>query len=97
MEVEFTGNVVYVQGDLRFDQGILEYYVDGKSMGTRDMYLPKKWERADQSTAVWITGLNDGKHHLEVKVTGDKNKDSEGIMVSLGKIVSYNGAVAPLN
>jgi len=96
MEVEFTGNVVYVQGDLRFDQGILEYFIDGVSMGTRDMYLPKKWERADQSTAVWLTDLEDGKHILKVQVTGRKNDESEGIMVSLGKVVTYNGQVAAL-
>jgi hypothetical protein len=94
MEVEFSGNAIYVQGDIRFDQGILEYIVDGKSMGTRDMYLPKKWKRADQSTAVWITGLPDGNHKLKVLVTGKKNDASEGIMVSLGKVVTYTGEIA---
>lgn len=97
MEVEFEGNVIYVQGDIRFDQGILEYFIDGKSYGTRDMYLPKKWKRADQSTAVWITGLEDGKHTLRVVNTGKKNKASEGTMISLGKVVSYKGQVAALN
>jgi hypothetical protein len=97
MEVEFEGNVVYVQGDIRFDQGILEYLIDGKSVGTRDMYLPKKWARADQCTAVWVTGLEDGKHILRVEVTGQKNDESEGSMISLGKVVSYKGQVAALN
>ena len=97
MELEFEGNVIYVQGDIRFDQGILEYFVDGKSMGTRDMYLPKKWERADQCTAVWVTGLKDGKHTLRVETTGKKNEASEGTMISLGSIVSYKGQVATLN
>jgi len=94
MEVQFSGNAIYVQGDIRFDQGILEYIIDGKSMGTRDMYLPKKWERADQSTAVWIMGLSAGNHKLKVMVTGKKNEDSEGIMISLGKVVTYAGEVA---
>ena len=94
MGIEFTGNVVYVQGDLRYDQGILEYLIDGKSMGTRDMYLPKKWKIADQSTAVWLTGLSDGKHTLQVRVTGEKNPESEDFMVSLGKVTTYRGAVA---
>ena len=96
MEVEFEGNVIYVQGDIRFDQGIVEFFVDDKSMGTRDMYLPKKWERADQSTAVWLTGLADGEHTLRVVVTGKKNEASEGIMISLGAVVSYSGEVALL-
>ena len=94
MEVDFTGNAVYVQGDIRYDQGILEYQVDGKSMGTRDMYLPKKWQRADQSTAVWVTGLPDGNHKLRVLVTGKKNPKSEGTMISLGKVVTYKGEIA---
>ena len=97
LEMEFTGNCVYVQGDIRFDQGILEYFIDGKSMGTRDMYLPKKWSRADQSTAVWLTGLPDGNHTLKVLVTGKKNEESEGIMVSLGKVVTYSGEIAKLD
>jgi hypothetical protein len=96
MEVEFSGNVVYVQGDIRFDQGILEYFIDGESLEIRDMYLPKKWSRADQSTAVWLTGLPDGNHTLRVTVTGKKNEESEGIMVSLGKVVTYTGKIAEL-
>ena len=94
MEFTFSGNVLYVQGDIRFDQGILECFIDGKSIGTRDMYLPKKWSRADQSTAVWVTGLADGEHKLQIKVTGNKNAESEGIMVSLGKAVIYSGQIA---
>jgi len=49
MEVNFEGSAVYVQGDLRYDQGILEAYIDGKLMQERDMYLPKKWELANQN------------------------------------------------
>jgi ADP-ribosylglycohydrolase len=94
MEFTFNGNAVYVQGDIRYDQGILECFIDGKSIGTRDMYLPKKWARADQSTAVWVTGLPDGEHKLLIKITGNKNADSEGIMVSLGKAVIYSGQIA---
>jgi hypothetical protein len=94
MEVEFSGNAVYVQGDIRYDHGILEFLIDGKSFGTRDMYLPKKWKWANQSTAVWLTGLPDGKHKLQVVVTGKKNPESEGSMVSLGKVVTYNGEIA---
>jgi hypothetical protein len=97
MEVEFTGNVVFVQGDMRPDQGILEYFIDGESLGTRDMYLPEKWDRATQSTAVWLTGLANGNHTLKVVVTGQKNRDSEGITVSLGKVVTYNGGIASLD
>jgi hypothetical protein len=94
MELTFRGNAVYVQGDSRYDQGILEYVIDNKSMGTRDMYLPDIWERADQATAVWLTGLPDGEHHLRIKVTGNKNPRSEGGMVSLGKAVVYRGKIA---
>jgi len=97
LEVEFVGNAVYVQGDLRHDQGILEYLIDGKSLGIRDMYLPDKWKRADQSTAVWLTGLSDGKHTLQVRVTGRENPQADGVMVSLGKVVAYRGEVASLD
>lgn len=94
MEVEFTGNAIYVQGDTRFDMGILEFLVDGKSLGTRDMYLPKRWSRANQATAVWLTGLPEGKHKLEVRVTGKKNPQAEGVTIGLGRVVSYKGKIA---
>jgi len=96
LEVEFIGNVVFVQGSIRFDQGVLEYFIDGKSMGTRDMYLPKKWKKAIQSKAVWITGLPDGKHTLKIVITGEKNEMSEGTTITLGKVVTYSGKVANL-
>lgn len=96
MEVDFEGTAIYVQGDTRFDHGILEMFIDGKPMGKRDLYLHKRWVLAIQSTSVWITGLEEGKHTLLVKVTGNKRDDSEGALVSLGPIVSYKGQVAQL-
>jgi len=94
LEVEFTGNAIYVQGDLRYDMGILEIILDGKSVGKRDMYLPKQWARANQSTAVWLTGLADGLHKLAVRVTGNKNPQSQGTKIGLGRVVSYRGRIS---
>ena len=96
IQVRFAGTAIYVQGDIRHDQGILEYLIDGKVCGTRDMYLPKRWSRADQSTAVWLTGLADAGHTLDVRVTGRKNPASDGIGIALGRVVSYRGAIAAL-
>ena len=96
MEVTFTGNAIYVQGDLRHDQGILDIILDGDVVESRDMYLPERWERADQSTAVWLTGLADGEHTLQVRVSGEKNEAGDGIQISLGRIATYTGAVAEL-
>jgi len=97
LELEFTGNAVYVQGALLYDQGILEYFIDGKSLGTRDMYMDKKWEWAELFTAVWITGLPDGKHTLRLVNTGKKNDESEGTKITLGKVATYSGEVAGLD
>ncbi|MGH7455665.1 MAG: ADP-ribosylglycohydrolase family protein, partial [bacterium] len=94
MEIEFTGNAIFVQGDARFDKGILEYLIDGKSIGTRDMYLPKQWRNAKQSTAVWLTDLPDGRHKLHVRVTGRKHAESEGIEIGLERVVIYRGQIA---
>ena len=94
LEVEFEGTAIYVQGDIRHDRGILEAVLDGKSMAKRDMYLPKQWSRADQSTAVWLTDLADGPHKLHVRVTGEKNSQSNGISIGLGRVVAYRGQVA---
>lgn len=94
MEVEFTGTAIYVQGDTRYDMGILEVLLDGKPAGMRDMYLPKQWSRANQATAVWLTGLAHGKHNLQVRVTGQKNVQAEGVTIGLGRVVSYRGEIA---
>jgi hypothetical protein len=60
------------------------------------MYHPKQWDNACQCTAVWVTGLADGEHRLEVRVTGRKNPESEGAGIALGRVVSYAGRVAEL-
>lgn len=96
MTLTFTGNMIYVQGDLHCTRGVAEAWIDGALVQERDLYHPKRWENACQGTAVWITGLSDGEHKLEVRVTGRKNPDSEGQGVALGRIVSYRGKVAEL-
>jgi hypothetical protein len=93
--VSFSGNIVYVQGDLRHDKGILEAWVDGELVQERDMYHPPHWERANQATAVWVTGLPDGQHTLEVRVTGRRSARSDGIGIALGRVVSYAGRIDP--
>jgi hypothetical protein len=94
LEVEFVGTAIYVQGDIRHDRGFLEILLDEKSVSRRDMYLPKPWFRADQSTAVWLAGLADGPHKLRVRVTGEKNQQSSGVSVGLGRVVAYRGEIA---
>jgi hypothetical protein len=97
MEVEFPGTAVFVESALRQDGGILEVTVDGKPMGTRDMYLKSKEGKqtgwTGQISAVWLTGLPDGAHTLRVTVTGDKNPDSEGTQIGLGRIACYRGRI----
>ena len=96
LEVTFRGNVIYVQGDIHGTCGVLEAWIDGEMMQERDMYHPAQWANACQCTAVWVTGLADGEHRLEVRVTGRRNPASEGVGVTLGRVVSYTGRVAEL-
>jgi len=97
MEVEFPGTAVFVESAVRQNGGILEVTVDGKPMGTRDMYLKTKDGRRPgwngQVSAVWLTGLPDGAHTLRVTVTGEKNPDSEGTEITLGRIACYRGRI----
>ena len=46
------------------------------------MYHPKQWVNACQSTAVWVTGLADGRHRLQVCVTGRRNPAAEGVGIA---------------
>jgi hypothetical protein len=97
MEVDFPGTAIYVQGHLRYNHGIIKIFIDGKSMGTNDLYHLKKWPwGSGQSSAVWITGLPDGTHTLRIEVSGEKNEESEGTRVGLGRIACYRGEIAPL-
>jgi hypothetical protein len=95
MEVRFPGTAVYVESWVRENGGILEVTLDGKPMGTRDMYLKSKNGKTPgwtgQNTAVWLTGLADGEHTLRVTVTGEKNPNSKGTEIGLGRIASYRG------
>jgi hypothetical protein len=73
LEIPFSGTCIYVQGNLHENFGILEAYVDGELMQTRDMYIRKAWNGHSQATAAWITGLSGERHVLRVVVTGRKN------------------------
>ena len=78
LQVTFRGNVIYVQGDIHCSCGVLEAWVDGAVVQERDMYHPKQWDNACQCTAVWVTGLADGEHRLEVRVTGPQEPGKRG-------------------
>ena len=96
MEVKFPGTAVFVETEIKFDGGILEVSVDGEPMGTRDMFMTKKWYKygsTPQVSAVWLTGLSDGEHTLRVTVSGEKNPESEGTLVRLGRIACYRGHI----
>ncbi|MEM7538106.1 MAG: ADP-ribosylglycohydrolase family protein [Chloroflexota bacterium] len=93
MEVSFSGNCVYVEGNLDERFGILDAYVDGELMQSRDMYIRKEWNGHRQATAVWIPNLDDGQHVLRVEVTGRKRAEAIGTAIQLGRVVSYYGQV----
>ncbi|MEM7030045.1 MAG: ADP-ribosylglycohydrolase family protein [Chloroflexota bacterium] len=93
MEVQFSGNCVYVEGNLDERFGILDAYIDETLMQTRDMYIRKEWNGHRQATAVWITNLDDGNHVLRVAVTGRKRPEATGAAIQLGRVVSYHGQI----
>ncbi len=96
IETVFHGTCVYMQGNLNSNYGIIDVYIDGKLVQSRDMYIDSQWDNCVQSTAVWVTGLMDTKHTLKAVVSGRKNESSSGIEVALGRVVSYKGEVAVL-
>jgi hypothetical protein len=96
LELDFIGNAIYVQGNLRDDCGVLEASVDGVVMQRRDLCGPTIWNNSAQMTAVWITGLADGAHTLRVTVTGERRAESQGAAIWLGRVAAYKGQVAPL-
>ena len=72
---------------------MLDAYVDGKLMQSRDMYIRQEWNNHRQATAVWITNLDDTTHVLRVEVTGRKRAEAKGTAVQLGRVISYSGQV----
>jgi hypothetical protein len=96
IETTFTGNAVYMQGNLRENYGIADVFIDGELAQTRDLYIPKHWNNAMQSTAVWLHGLEDKEHTLKVVVSGRKNENATGVEIAVGRVVSYRGEVPPL-
>ena len=94
LEVEFSGNCVYVQGNMQEIGGILEIFIDGELMQTRDMYVRKEFNNSAQATAAWITNLSDGSHTMKIMVTGRCGPAASDSMISLGRVISYSGKVA---
>ncbi|HBO15636.1 MAG TPA: hypothetical protein DD440_04800 [Porticoccaceae bacterium] len=97
-EVKFRGNCIYMQAALSSSCGIVDIYIDGEHVGTRDLFIDAGFDHTFhvQATAVWETGLDDGEHVLKVVVSEQKNPHSSGFLVSLGRVVSYSGKVAEL-
>lgn len=96
IEADFNGTCVYMQGNLHSGYGIVDVYIDGELAQSHDLYIDPQWDNCIQSTAVWVTGLEDSRHTLRVVVSGRKNAKSKGIEVALGRLVSYRGRIAPL-
>ena len=49
-----------------------------------------------QSTAVWLTGLDEGQHMLRVATSTEKNVASGSTEIALERVASYRGEVASL-
>ena len=82
-----------MQGNLHECCGILNAYIDGELLQTRDMYTRKEYNDSSQCTAVWITNIPDTKHILKVEVSGKKRTEALGTEVQLGRVISYTGSV----
>ena len=96
IETSFAGSCVYMQANLHSDCGIVDVYIDGELVQSRDLYIDPQWNNCIQSTAVWVTGMEDTRHTLKAVVSGRKNDASGGIGIALGRVVSYRGEVAAL-
>ena len=96
IETSFAGSCVYMQANLHSDYGIVDIYIDGELVQSRDLHIDSQWNNCAQSTAVWVTGMEDTRHTLKAVVSGRKNDASGGIGIALGRMVSYRGEVAAL-
>ena len=96
IETTFEGTCVYMQGNLHSNYGIVDVFVDDELVQSRDLYIDKQWNNCVQSTAVWVTGLEDKQHTLKAVVSGRKNEKSSGVEIALGRVTSYRGEVAAL-
>jgi hypothetical protein len=94
LEAEFSGNCIFVQGNQQYKSGILEVFIDGELVQTRDMYVRKELNNSAQSTAAWVTNLADGEHTIKIMVTGRCSSNATDTDISLGRIISYTGRVS---
>ncbi len=82
--------------NLKSDYGMIDIQIDGQFVRRRDLYIERRWDNHMQSTAVWVTGLEDGEHNLKVVISDTNNPDSKDHAAGLGRVVSYRGEVAAL-
>jgi lysophospholipase L1-like esterase len=78
LEFRFNGNAVGIAVAAGPDAGIIEYSIDNGDLQKQDLFT--KW--SSNLHLPWYytlaAGLPDGEHTLQIKITGEKNRESIG-------------------
>ena len=88
--LDFNGNSVALVGVRSPKGGKADLYVDGNFAAQIDFYVRKDTTDTD----LWHSNaLRPGMHHLELRARNDRNPDSMGNELALGRAILYDGAI----
>jgi hypothetical protein len=87
-DIEFEGTGFIVVGPYLPDGGLVEVWVDGKRVGTVDVY-PDENSVKTQESVYHLFGLKPERHRVQLKVLGERYKDSSGARVAVEDLVVF--------
>lgn len=86
-QVDFVGNAIDVYSGKNSPMGMVEYFIDGTSMGKVSLYNSSN---INETFIKQFAGLGEGKHTFKAVSTGEKAQGSSGTKIDAAKVVVYH-------
>lgn len=86
-QVDFVGNAIEVYSGKNNPMGIVEYFIDDKSMGEFSLFHNGN---IDETYITTFAGLKEGPHKFKAVATGKRDKESTNSLIDAAKVVVYH-------
>ena len=86
-QVDFVGNAIDVYSGKNAPMGLVEYFIDGKSMGEFSLYNPSN---INETFITQFAGLTEGPHTFKAVATGKRDTSSTDSLIDAAKVVVYH-------
>ena len=90
-EVKFVGHKIDIYSGKNRPMGMVEYFIDGKSMGKFSLY---NGSNIDSTYITTFEGLTEGEHTFRAVATGEKASGSTNTLIDCAKVIVYHAPYA---